>query len=55
MMTLMERRGTKNNVEIVCDFEKLINKTSEGDFVYVNPPYLNEGTQSGFQIYEPGV
>lgn len=49
-------RALKNNVEIVhCDFEKLINKASEGDFVYVDPPYLNEGTQSGFVKYTSQV
>ncbi|MDB2512926.1 Dam family site-specific DNA-(adenine-N6)-methyltransferase [Alphaproteobacteria bacterium] len=45
-------KALKNNVEIAhSDFETLINRASLGDFVYVDPPYLNEGTQSGFVKY----
>ncbi|MCL4327559.1 MAG: DNA adenine methylase [Candidatus Thermoplasmatota archaeon] len=43
------------NIEIVCqDFEKTCNQAEEGDFVYLDPPYLPLSSTSFFTDYTPG-
>ncbi|MGC8506332.1 MAG: DNA adenine methylase [Thermoplasmata archaeon] len=43
------------NIEIVCqDFEKTCDQAEEGDFVYLDPPYLPLSRTSFFTDYTPG-
>lgn len=44
------------NVDFMCeDFEKIIDMSSSGDFVYVDPPYIPTGTSEAFVGYTDGL